>query len=206
MMFRVTTQDNEPIHGELLPAEYPDGTWLHLPDLHGTGYTEVVRRDDAEGHNDHPRPDRHWWAYHQGAWLDWPQVVRLGGASSQAYVLVRLTPATSGYFGGAPQPPAEDDPWPGPGSPEELYAELVAELGSDEWADQHFGLAAHAHDVAGLVMGVVWPQIAQLHSVADLMGEKLSTLRDLTDASGIPWPWPRRPRPSRPLDPERFPH
>jgi hypothetical protein len=87
------TADPPPVTGTLLPPEWPDGTLLHLPDLHGTGYTEVIERNDAEGHNDrHNREhDRHWWAYHRRNWIDWPRAVRLGAASPRARVLAGLS-------------------------------------------------------------------------------------------------------------------
>jgi hypothetical protein len=107
----------EPRHLEpapqLLPDEPPDGTWLHLPDLNGDGYTDVLCRDDAEGHNDYPGPDRHWWSFHRRAWIDWPRAVRLGAAAratdDHAGVVV-LIPALTGdprdFY--VPDEPVED--------------------------------------------------------------------------------------------------
>lgn len=84
----------------VLPPEPPDGTWLHLPDLHRSGYADVLHRDDAASCDQaigDPRrgllqdwaaergvQQDHWWSFHRRTWLDWPTAVRLGAATARA--------------------------------------------------------------------------------------------------------------------------
>jgi hypothetical protein len=205
----------------VLPPEYPDGTMLHLPDLHGTGYTDVLLRDDAEGHNDHPKPDRHWWSYHRREYIDWPTAVRLGAASAEAHVLMRAGAAydpwaVAGHPNPSPSIPVDQrvaklirdheecaehgcdygklvadllhwrdlarvsEPYESVGAAwtstrrrgrhrPELRKEIVDALRTDIWAERHFGIYAHADDVASTVLTALAPHLDRADRAARLI-------------------------------------
>src|SRR5688572_2463553 len=84
----------DPCPPDLLPPEPPDGTWLHVPDLHGTGYADVMRRDDLTAYGDSARALHHerWYSYHRRTWIPWADAVRLGAASERVLRLESSPP------------------------------------------------------------------------------------------------------------------
>jgi len=56
-----------------------------------------------------------------------------------------------------------------------LLGQLVGELRSAEWAERHFGLSAHAHDVGGIVCAFLTPRLAAyaatMNAIADDIDE-----------------------------------
>lgn len=78
-----------------------DDTWLHVPDLHGNGYADVMYRDDRDGCYEPDRGDdsKNWWSFHQHRWISWNEAKRHGAASPARWVLFPMR-----YEEGGPEP------------------------------------------------------------------------------------------------------
>jgi len=94
-----------------------DGTWIHVPQMHGDGYSDVMYRDDREGCYEPDRGDDslNWWSFHRQRWISWNEAKRHGAASPARWVLF-------------PMRPEEGGPWPDPYSIRQRHRELLAAM------------------------------------------------------------------------------